>query len=170
MRPHGAVQGDPGSEPFNPVTLRELNAVLESARSLQAGARRGALQRPLRGKHLCVLVGDENDADMSLFSAAAAELGARVTVIPSSLTELTTPLEVRHTARMLGRLYDAVECQGMAPELVRSIANEAGVPVYDAIASADHPTVRLAESIDGEMSAAENRRFVLQAVLATSIG
>jgi ornithine carbamoyltransferase len=70
---------------------------------------------------------------------------------------------------MLGKLYDAVECQGMAPTLVRQVRDGAGVPVYDGIASPRHPTAQLAHQLGGDTSDADNRRFVLQAVLLNSL-
>ncbi len=84
-------------------------------------------------------------------------------------SKLGTAQEVHHTARVLGRLYDAVECQGMASILVQQVGVDAAVPVFDDLASADHPTARLAELVGGDASPAENRRFVLQAVLLSAV-
>ena len=123
----------------------------------------------LRGKNLGLLCEADDDGDAALFRRAAVELGAHVAHIRPSLSELSTPQEVQHTARMLGRLYDAVECQGMAPALVQQVGNDAGVPVYDGIASQDHPTARLAALLDGDAAPADNRRFVLQAVLLSTL-
>ena len=96
-------------------------------------------------------------------------MGAHVAHIRPSLTELSTLPDVQRTARMLGRLYDAIECQGMATELVHQVGVEAGVPVYDALASAKHPTARLADLLEGDASPPDKRRFVLQAVLLSTI-
>ena len=73
------------------------------------------------------------------------------------------------TARMLGRLYDAVECQGMAADLVHRLGADAGVPVYDAIASQRHPTAKLDGLLGGDSPALDKRRFVLQAVLLSTV-
>jgi ornithine carbamoyltransferase len=100
---------------------------------------------------------------------AASELGAHVSRIRPSLSELSTPGEVQHAARLLGRLYDAVECLGMEPALVRQVGDGAGVPVYDGLASARHPTARIAGLLGGDASEADNRRFVVQAVLLGSL-
>ena len=104
-----------------------------------------------------------------LFRRAALELGAHVAHIRPSLNGLSTPHEVQHTASMLGRLYDAVECQGMAADLVHQMGVDAGVPVYDGVASKRHPTARLVDLLDGDASARDKRRFVLQAVLLSTI-
>ena len=86
-----------------------------------------------------------------------------------SLSERSRPAEVAHTARMLGRLYDAVECQGMAHAVVQQVADEAGVAVYDGLATEEHAGARLAEQLGDEAAPGDNRRFVLQAYLLSTI-
>jgi ornithine carbamoyltransferase len=147
----------------------ELNAVLGQARALQSAARDGTTQPMLRGKNLGLLCESEDDPDALLFRRAALKLGAHVSFIRPSLSELSTPGDVRHTARMLGRLYDAVECQGAAHTLAGQIGAHAGVPVYDAIASAGHPTAGLAALLGDDTSLGDNRCFVLQAMLIGTI-
>ena len=154
---------------FHHLSPHEVTALLANARSLQRAAKAGETQPVLRGKNLGLLCEADNDGGAALFRRAAVELGAHVAHIRPSLSELSTPLEVQHTARMLGRLYDAVECQGMAPALVQQVGNDAGVPVYDGIASRGHPTANLADLLGGDTSPADNRRFVLQAVLLSTI-
>ena len=151
------------------MSPHDVSVVLANARTLQRAAQVGMTQPQLRGKNLGLLCEADDDGDAALFRRAAVELGAHVAHIRPSLSELSTPQEVQHTARMLGRLYDAVECQGMTPALVQQVGVDAGVPVYDGIASQDHPTAKLAELLGGNTSPADNRRFVLQAVLLSSI-
>ena len=146
----------------------DLNAVLVNARALQRAAQAGKTQPLLRGKNLALLC-EADSGDAELFRHAAAELGAHVAHIRPSLSELSTVQDVQNTARMLGRLYDAVECQGLAPALVDQVANDAGVPIYSGIASPDHPTAKLAELLGEATLPADNRRYVLQAVLLISI-
>ena len=149
---------------------RDAASVLENARRLQTEAQAGEPQPLLlSGKHLVLLCEDDTDACAVLFRRAAGELGAHVAHIRPSASGLATPPEVQRTARMLGRLYDAVECQGMATALVRQLRRDAGVPVYDGIASREHPSAELAESLGAGGSPADRRRFVLQAALLQTI-
>ncbi len=147
----------------------DAGALLVSARGLQYAAQAGTTQPLLRGKNLALLCEAADDGDAALFRSAAIEMGAHVAHIRPSLSELSTPQEVQSTARVLGRLYDAVECQGMTPALVLQVATDAGVPVYDGLATPRHPTAKLAELLDGDAASADKRRFVLQAVLLSSI-
>ena len=164
-----------GALALDPIAPRDLSIVLDHARALQLATRAGDLRASLRGRKLglmCEVDGNgenESASDAALFRRAAVELGAHVALIRPSLTELSTPQEVQHTARMLGRLYDAVECQGMAPDLVHQIGVDAGVPIYDGIASQHHPTAQLDGLLGGDSSPLDKRRFVLQAVLLSTV-
>jgi ornithine carbamoyltransferase len=146
-------------------------ALLNRARLLQAASLRRAPALPLKGKNLGVLCSQdaEHSESCALFGRAAAELGARVTALPPSFSELGSAGEIRHAAQILGRFYDAVECLGLAPELVRQIARDASIPVYDGAASESHPTAQLAAQLGDQTSPTDNRRFVLQALLLGSI-
>ena len=146
----------------------ELHAVLEEARGLERTSLDGSMKARMRGKKLGLL-SEADDDDAALFCRAAAELGAHVSHVRPSLSELSTPQEIRRTAQLLGRLYDAVECQGMARSLVEQLRNDAGVPVYDGIACSHHPTAGLAEQLGPETSLQENRLLVLQAMLLGTI-
>ena len=149
------------------MSPRELAALVDDARALQRSAEAGATQPLLRGRRFGLLhaAGDAGRDDMALFDRAAIELGAQVAHISPYLTELSEPLEVEHTAHMLGRLYDALVCQGMAPALVRQLSAEAGIPVYVGIASPSHPLAKAADLPGPASSAADKRRYLLQALL-----
>ena len=146
------------------MSPQQVTAVLNHARALQRAAQQRAPLPLLRGKNIA-LMSDADDGAAGLFQRAMTELGAHVAHIRPSLSELSTPGEVGHAARMLGQLYDAVECQGMAPTLVQQVCDAAGVPVFDGIGSPDHPVAKLAEQLGGEGTPEDHRRFVLQAVL-----
>jgi ornithine carbamoyltransferase len=154
---------------FDRISPLEGSDLLRQARALQSAARAGTTQPLLRGKNLGLMCYADDELDAALFRRAAEELGARVSHIRPNLSESSTAQEVQHTARMLGRLYDALECQGMARALVQQIGIDAGAPVYDGIASAAHPTAGLADLLGGDSTPADKRRFVLQAVLVSAV-
>ena len=152
--------------------------LLALALRLRQLARAGALPRLLRGKNIGLLCDAASPQDPAPLLRAAGELGAQVATVrwrPSSAPVDTgasnghTPHEVQHTGRMLGRLYDAVVCQGMPPALVRQLAQAAGVPVYDDIAAEAHPSARMAQALGDEAAPGDNRRFVLQAMLVDGL-
>jgi len=159
-----------GVVPLAPMTPRDVGLLLDQARSLQRGASVGAARHLLRGKNLGLLCEVDDSPPATLFRRAATELGARVSHIRPSLTEASPAADVAHTGRLLGRLYDAVECQGIAPGLVERLGAAAGVPIYDGIATAAHPIATLAELLEPATATMENRCFLLQALLLSTIG
>jgi ornithine carbamoyltransferase len=52
---------------------------------------------------------------------------------------------VKDTARVLGRMYDAIEYRGFAQETAEELAKYAGVPVYNGLTDEWHPTQILAD-------------------------
>lgn len=124
----------------------------------------------LAGKQLALLSPDCTDEFAQQFIDAAKALGARVSFVQAGLDESSSDTEVDTTARLLGQLYDAVECQHLPVPLVRRIARGAGVPVFAGLATPTHPTAALVARLEGEASAPVKRRSVLQAALVVSMG
>jgi ornithine carbamoyltransferase len=136
-------------------------AVRSQAQALHQAALAGQAQPLLKGKKLGLLCEDAQADAALLFRRAAEGLGAHVAHIRPSLCRLGSAEEVQHTARMLGRLYDAVECQGMAPALVRQVSLCADMPVFDHLTG---EAVML-----GDAATAELRCCVLQALLLQAL-
>jgi ornithine carbamoyltransferase len=156
-------------QPYDAPTSVDMSTLLQQARSLQSAASAGTLRPLLRGKNIGLLCDSPGAGPATLFCDAALELGAHVAHVRPSLSSSSSAQEVRHTAHMLGRLYDALECQGMDGALVAQVAREAGVPVYDGISQPDHPTAALAEMLHGSANAELARRYVVQAILLRTI-
>ena len=61
------------------------------------------------------------------------------------------------TARVLGRMYDAIEYRGTAQAVVEELAAYAGVPVYNGLTAEWHPTQMLADFLT--MHEASGKRY-----------
>jgi ornithine carbamoyltransferase len=153
---------------LTPASAPGFDALLATARLLQRDGQGAQSSRLLlRGKNLGLVCESEGDADALLFRSAASALGASVSHIrpdpaggdPAAGTGLLD------SARVLGRLYDGIECQGLTPTLVRQLGREAGVPVFDRLAGANHPTAKLVQRLSGAESPEKKRLLILQAVL-----
>lgn len=151
------------------MSPHDAAAVSVHAQALLLAAQCGQTQLLLRGKNIGLLCEADDDRDAALLSRSALDLGAKVAQIRPSLSELSTPLEVQHTARMLGRLYDAVVCQGMAPSLVQQVRQHAGVPVFNGVASWQPPPATTSSGQVGDFDAEPARRSLLQAALLRAI-
>lgn len=123
----------------------ELRDVLDTARRLNAAGLDGRSGASLRGRNLALL--DDRpppDAAGSLRRAALA-LGAQVSHLRPSDARISPQAIDTATARMLGRLYDAIDCEAMPVTRVADVAREAGVPVFNGLGGQRHPTRVLAE-------------------------
>jgi ornithine carbamoyltransferase len=150
------------------LSLGDTDILLSNARLLQSAAEPRQTSSLLRGKKLALLCESDEGADAILFRRAASDLGAHVSHIRPRLSDLTRPDDLQHIAQMLGRLYDGIECQGLPPALVEVVGREAGVPVYDGVASEHHPTARLAGQLGGEPPG-RLRQLMLQTVLLSTL-
>jgi ornithine carbamoyltransferase len=151
------------------LTDSDLDRIMAHARSLADAARQGIAPEPrLRGRMIGLLCEADDTPGAALFCRAARELGAHVAQVRPSLSERSTPLEIRHTAEMLGRLYDALACEGTSA-LARQLGEHAGIPVYDGIAAPQHPSAALVERLEGDAQPLDKRRYVLQAVLLATL-
>lgn len=142
-------------------------AMLARARALKRATAAGESPRPLLGKNLALMCADESPA-ADLFRRAASGLGARVAFIRATLHESSLPEEILKTAGMLGRLYDGVECQGMAHHVVERLAAGAHIPIFAGVASSLHPSARFDAEL-GEADGQDNHFFVVQAMLVESV-
>jgi ornithine carbamoyltransferase len=147
----------------------DVQVLLANARLLQRSSDPSLRPLLLKGKNLGLLCESTDGDDAVLFLRAATELGARVSHIRPSLSDLSTSTVRRITSQMLGRLYDGIECQGLPAPLVEQIGREAGIPVYDGLAGKDHPTAQLVALLEGEEPEASKRQLVLQTVLLATL-
>lgn len=149
--------------------IADTAVVLAYARMLERERLSGTLHPWLRGKNIGSLAGKGNGTDQALFSQAATELGAQVTPIRPFSEGGLAASEIQVTARLIGRLYDAVDWPGASSELLQRIRSTAGIPIYDGLAAARHPTARLAGLLGPDTALFDRRRFVLQAVLLATM-
>jgi len=149
--------------------IADTAVVLAYARILEREESTGTRHAWLRGKNIGSLASPGNGADETLFRQAATELGARVTPLRPLPEDGLAAIEIQVTARLIGRLYDAVDWPGASSELLQRIRSTAGIPIYDGLAAARHPTARLAELLRPDAAFADRRRFVLQAVLLATM-
>ncbi|VTU36393.1 Ornithine carbamoyltransferase chain F [Variovorax sp. PBS-H4] len=116
-------------------------ATFASARQLRTNAHAGSGGQPLRGKNIALLLGSSPSAHVAPLSNAAQALGARVAEL--RFTRSQYPVagrdDIGALARVLGRLYDAVDCEAVESSAAYRIEKEAGIPVYHGLCQDEHP-------------------------------
>jgi len=107
----------------DPVIALEAGIAL-----LKANALAGASPPLLRGRNIGILCEESQRPEVFLLQRAATDLGARVSLVRSGLNEEDTLLAVERMGRVLGRLYDALLCIDVAPQVVERLRQAAGIP------------------------------------------
>ncbi len=99
----------------------------------------------LRGKDIALIFEKNSTRTRVGFEVAAFDQGARVTYLGPTGTHIGHKESVKDTARVLGRVYDAIEYRGFGQTVVEELAEYAGVPVYNGLTNEFHPTQILAD-------------------------
>lgn len=121
-------------------TQSEILEVLKLAGELKAAKRGGYEVQRLRGKTIALIFEKDSTRTRSGFEVAAYDQGAHVTYMGPSGSHIGHKESVKDTARVLGRMYDAIEFRGFAQTDVEALAKYSGVPVYNGLTDESHPT------------------------------
>ena len=144
---------------------KDAEALLARLRELQG--QRGQWL-PLQGKFVALMCISDESATAQRFRRAANELGARVAWMHPSLDSSSSAELIQATARVLGRLYDAVECQELDADLVDQLRSGSGVPVFDALAAPRMSDLALLKMLE-EAGVSTDRHGLLQARLLNAL-
>ncbi|MGO9888322.1 MAG: ornithine carbamoyltransferase [Solirubrobacteraceae bacterium] len=126
-------------------TARELEHLLKLSSALKTVKYAGTEVPRLRGKEIALIFEKTSTRTRSAFEVAAYDQGAHVTYLDPSGSQLGHKESIADTARVLGRMYDAIEFRGSAHSDVEDLAANAGVPVYNGLTDEWHPTQMLAD-------------------------
>ncbi|MGD9020980.1 MAG: ornithine carbamoyltransferase [Lysobacterales bacterium] len=124
---------------------REVVYLLDLARDLKRAKYAGNEEARLRGKNIALIFAKASTRTRCAFEVAAYDQGANVTYLDPTGSHLGKKESVKDTARVLGRMYDAIEYRGDAQDIVEELAAHAGVPVYNGLTDQFHPTQMLAD-------------------------
>jgi ornithine carbamoyltransferase len=126
-------------------TQREFQYLLDLARDLKRAKYARTEQEHLKGKEICLIFEKTSTRTRCAFEVACHDQGAHVTYLDPAGSQMGHKESVKDTARVLGRMYDAIEFRGFAQEAVEDLAKYAGVPVYNGLTDEYHPTQMLAD-------------------------
>jgi len=128
----------------------EIVYLLDLAAQLKAAKREGREEQKLQGKNIALIFEKDSTRTRSAFEVAAFDQGAHVTFIGPSGSHMGHKETVKDTARVLGRMYDAIEYRGFAETTAEELARWAGVPIYNGLTDEWHPTQILADFLTFE--------------------
>ena len=147
------------------LSAAEFRFLLDLARELKRAKRAGTERPRLRGRNICIVFEKTSTRTRCAFEVAAYDQGMGVTYLDPSGSQIGHKESMKDTARVLGRMYDAIEYRGFSQESVEILAKYAGVPVYNGLTDASHPTQVLADILTMEEHADKPLRKVSFAFL-----
>ena len=124
---------------------RAVRHLLDLSRDLKRAKYAGTEQQHLKGKNICLIFEKASTRTMCAFEVASMDQGAGVTYLGPTGSQIGHKESMKDTARVLGRMYDAIEYRGFAQEKVEELAAHAGVPVFNGLTDEFHPTQMLAD-------------------------
>jgi ornithine carbamoyltransferase len=130
---------------LNDYSKEEIVYLLDLAAELKAAKRERREEQRLRGKNIALIFEKDSTRTRCAFEVAAYDQGANVTFIGPSGSHMGHKETVKDTARVLGRMYDAIEYRGFGESIADDLAAWAGVPVYNGLTDEWHPTQILAD-------------------------
>ncbi len=125
-------------------TPEEIAYLLRLAADLKAAKYAGTETQRLKGKNIALIFEKASTRTRSAFEVAAFDQGAHVSYIGPSGSHIGYKESMKDTARVLGRMYDAIEYRGFSEEDVDILAQYAGVPIWNGLTDEFHPTQILA--------------------------
>lgn len=126
-------------------TPDEIRFLLKLAAELKSAKLAGTEQPRLSGKNIALIFEKDSTRTRISFEVAAHDQGAHVTYIGPSGSQIGKKESIKDTARVLGRIYDAIEFRGFSHGNAETLARYAGVPVYNGLTDEFHPTQVLAD-------------------------
>lgn len=142
----------------------EIRYMLDLAHQLKAKKKRGELGEELKGKNIVLIFDKSSTRTRCSFEVGAVDEGAHVTYLSNSHMNKKESLE--DTAKVFGRMFDAIEYRGFDQKTVEDLAKFSGVPVWNGLTDTDHPTQVLADFITIE----EHIKKPLEEVNFTFVG
>jgi ornithine carbamoyltransferase len=128
-------------------TNRELHYLIDLSRDLKRAKYTGTEQQHLKGKNIALIFEKTSTRTRCAFEVAAHDQGAHVTYIDPVSSQIGHKESMKDTARVLGRMFDAIEYRGFEQEIVEELAKFAGVPVFNGLTAEFHPTQMIADTL-----------------------
>src|SRR4030042_1229534 len=123
----------------------EIKYLLDLSFELKKAKYSNTEQPRLKGKNIALLFEKTSTRARCAFEVAAHDQGAAITYLDPASSQIGHKESVKDTARVLGRMFDAIEYRGYGQEIVETLATYAGVPIWNGLTNEFHPTQVLAD-------------------------
>jgi len=126
-------------------TPEEIKHLLKLAGKIKAESKKGKVQKRFQGKTLAMIFEKRSTRTRCAFETAFGEEGGYPVFLSTSDIQLGAKESLEDTARVLGRMFSAIQFRGFKQETAETLAKYSGVPVYNGLTDLYHPTQALAD-------------------------
>ena len=126
-------------------TPEEINTLLDLAIQVKAEEHRGEVHQRFLGKTIALIFEKRSTRTRSSFETAFGEEGGHPVFMSTDDIQLGGKESVKDTARVLGRMFSAIEFRGFKQSHVEELAKYSGIPVINGLTDEFHPTQALAD-------------------------
>jgi ornithine carbamoyltransferase len=126
-------------------TMEEIRYLLDLSHTVKREKRAGQAARRFEGKTIALIFEKRSTRTRCAFETAFGEEGGHPVFLSTQDIQLGAKESVEDTARVLGRMFDAIQFRGFKQETAETLAKYSGVPVYNGLTDIDHPTQVLAD-------------------------
>ncbi len=126
-------------------TTEEIRYLVDLAADLKAKKKAGKPHRYLEGKNIVLLFEKTSTRTRCSFEVAGHDLGMGVTYLDPAGSQMGNKESIEDTAQVLGRMFDGIEYRGFDQSIVETLAEYAGVPVWNGLTDQFHPTQMIAD-------------------------
>lgn len=131
-------------------TPAEICYMLELSKEFKRLKLTNTPHRYLQGKNIVLLFEKTSTRTRCAFEVAGMDLGMGVTFLDPGSSQMGKKESIEDTAKVLGRMYDGIEYRGFDQDLVEQLSRDSGVPVWNGLTDAFHPTQMLADMLTVE--------------------
>ena len=123
----------------------EIAGLIDLAQEYKQKKKNGVPHRDFVGKSIALVFEKTSTRTRCAFEVAAADLGIHPVYLDPNSSQMGKKESIADTARVLGRMFDGIEYRGFEQEIVKELADFAGVPVWNGLTNEFHPTQILAD-------------------------
>ena len=133
-------------------SAEEIRFLLELSKQVKAEGKSGKVFQRFTGKTIALLFEKRSTRTRCAFETAFGEEGGHPVFLSTADIQLGAKESIEDTARVLGRMFNAIQFRGFKQETAEALARYSGVPVYNGLTDRFHPTQALADIMTLEES------------------
>lgn len=126
-------------------TPEEILQILDYSFLVKSQAKKGEIHQRFLGKTIALIFEKRSMRTRCSFETAFGEEGGHPVFLSRSDIHLESKESTEDTARVLGRMFSAIEFRGFSQENCEKLAKYSGIPVINGLTDDYHPTQVLAD-------------------------